>query len=236
MQNAGLRVAVASAVLTVGAFLASAASAQVLTFEGLKDQEEVLNFYDGGLGGSGSGPGPNFGVTFTPNSLAIIEQDQGGSGNFKGEPSPKTILFFLTGAAATMNVPGGFSTGFSFFYSAASTPGVITVWSGPDETGTILATLNLPVTGNGSGKPGCGTNTFCPFTPIGVTFAGVAHSIDFGGTVNQIGFDNITLGSSTPGGMADLTVPTLDTWAFVTLAGLLAIAGIAAIRRRQRNG
>jgi hypothetical protein len=236
MKKNGFRLAVASAMLAVGTFLASTVSAQVLNFEGLKDQEEVLNYYDGGMGGSGSGPGPNFGVTFTPNSLSIIEADLGGTGNFKGEPTPKTILFFLTGAAATMNVPGGFSTGFSFFYSAASQPGVIKVWSGPDETGTLLATLNLPATGDGSGKPACNGKTFCPFSPIGVSFAGVAHSVDFGGTVNQIGFDNITLGSSTPAGAPDLTVPTLDTWAFVTLAALLAIAGFVALRRRQLRG
>ncbi|HTQ79133.1 MAG TPA: hypothetical protein VMM92_03995, partial [Thermoanaerobaculia bacterium] len=34
--------------------------------------------------------------------------------------------------------------------------------------------------------------------PIGVSFSGVARSVDFGGTANQIGFDNITFGSQTP--------------------------------------
>ncbi len=233
MQSGGLRVAVASAALAIGAFWVSAASAQVLTFEGLKDNEPVNAFYNGGLGGAGSGPGPNFGVTFTSNSMALIESDQGGSGNFKGEPSPKTTLYFVTGAAAEMNIPAGFSTGFSFFYSAAFNPGVIKVWSGPNATGTLLATLDLPVTGDGSSKPGCDAKQFCPFVPIGVSFTGVAQSVDFGGTVNQIGFDNITIGSSSPAGAADLSVPTLDTWAFVILTGLLAIAGFAAIRRRR---
>ena len=58
MQDRRFKVAIASVVLAVGTFLASAAFAQVLTFEGLKDTEAVANFYNGGLGGSGSGPQP----------------------------------------------------------------------------------------------------------------------------------------------------------------------------------
>jgi hypothetical protein len=239
MKSNGMKVSIASAALAVGIFFAGAVFAQVLDFEGLKDQEAVLNYYSGGLGGGGSGPGPNFGITFTPNSMAIIESDFGGSGNFKGEPSPKTILFFLSGPAATMNVPAGFSTGFSFFYSAASSPGVIRVWSGLNATGVLLATLNLPATGSGAAIPACNAKTFCPFFPFGVTFSGVAQSVDFGGTINQIGFDQVTLGSSNPGGGGNgppSTIPTLNEWAVLTLIGLLAIAGLFAIRRGQALG
>jgi hypothetical protein len=236
MQDRRFKVAIASVVLAVGTFLASAAFAQVLTFEGLKDTEAVANFYNGGLGGSGSGPGPNFGITFTPNSMALIEEDSGGSGNFHGEPTPKTGLFFLTGAAATMNVPGGFTTGFSFFYSAANSPGVINVWSGPNATGTLLATLNLPTTGNGGSSAACDFRNFCPFKSIGVPFSGTAQSVDFGGTVNQIVFDNITVGSVTAGGSMSTVVPTLSNWGFLILVTLLAIAGVVVMRRRQSRG
>jgi hypothetical protein len=41
-------------------------------------------------------------------------------------------------------------------------------------------------------------HNFCPFEPIGVSFSGTAESVDFGGTVNQIVFDNITIGASVP--------------------------------------
>jgi hypothetical protein len=178
--------------------LASGAAA-VLDFEGLADNEPVGAFYNGGEGGLGSGPGANLGVEFSSNALALVDEDapgRDGSGNFGGEPSPDTALFFLTGTAATMTVSAGFTDGFSFFYSATSLPGTIVVHSGPAGTGEVLATLALGLTpSNGAPDP---TGTFSPFVARGVSFDGVAHSVDFGGTINRIGFDNITFGSATP--------------------------------------
>src|SRR6266567_1103633 len=226
MQTRTLKGVIAGTMVAFGMWLAGAASAQVLTFEGLKDQEPVLNFYNGGLGGSGSGPGPSYGITFVANSLALIEADQGGSGNFKLEPSPKTIVFFLTGSDI-MNIPAGFQTGFSFYYTAAFQPGIVNVWSGLNATGTLLASVTLPVTGNGAGALGCNGHNFCPFVPKGVAFSGTALSVDFGGTANQIGFDNITLGSTTPGG----SIPTLNEWTVMLLALLVAIIGGAMLLR-----
>jgi hypothetical protein len=182
-------------VLVLAGCLSTAASATVvLNFEGLLSDEPIDSFYNGGLGGFGSGPGPSFGITFTSNSLAL------NSGNYAGEPSPPGILFFLTGAAATMNVPAGFTTGFSFFYSAAFFPGHIKVWSGTGGTGTLLADVVLPTTPNGGSNPACGFRNFCPFEPFGIAFAGTAKSVDFGGSENQVAFDDGTVGSVTPGG------------------------------------
>lgn len=164
----------------------------VLTFEGLGDLNSVGDYYNGGAGG-------NLGISFSPNALSIVDEDAGGSGNFGGEPSPSTTLFFLEGGAATMNVAAGFDTGFSFFYSAINQPGTVVVYSGLDATGDVLATLELPLTPfNGAPDP---TGQFSPFVAFGVSFDGIARSVDFGGTVNQIGFDNITLGSEIPGGV-----------------------------------
>ena len=58
-------------------FSLSAKASIVLTFEGLKNSEPVNNFYNGGFGGDGSGPGPNFGVSWS-NAQAFIEDEAGG--------------------------------------------------------------------------------------------------------------------------------------------------------------
>ena len=199
----------------------ASANATVLTFEGLQCEEPVANFYNGGFGGNGSGPGPNYGITFTANSLALqdyIHCPQFGS-NIGNLPSPYTGLFFLSGGAATMNVPAGFNTGFSFYYAAPNHTGVINVWSGLDDTGSLLATLDLPLTGGCNNTP-----VYCIWDPIGVSFAGTAESVDFGGTANYIVFDNVTLGSNTPGTPEPATLTLFGS-------GLLGLGGL--LRRRK---
>ena len=188
---------VLSVLLSACAMPAFAQSTATLTFEGLADFETVSQFYNGGTGGNGSGPGTNYGVSFSSNSLALIDSDAGGGGNFGGEPSPDTVMFFLSGTAV-MNVNAGFTTGFSFYYAAVNVPAMVTVYDGPNATGNVLATLALPMTpNNGAPDP---TGGFSPLLPIGIAFSGTARSVDFGGSVNQVVFDNITLGASTPGG------------------------------------
>lgn len=154
-------VGILALVLLVGVVAAQAGTI-VLTFEGLKDEETVLNYYNGGFGGSGSGPGPNYGITFGSDSLALISGEFGGSGNFSGAPSMPTVLFFLTGPGDIMNVPAGFTTGFSFFYSAINAPGVVNVYSGLDGTGTLLASLNLSTTPSEPGTRDVHTVRFAP--------------------------------------------------------------------------
>jgi len=187
------------AVLAAILFLPVAAVAQsttyTLTFEGLQDNEPILNYYNGGLGGNGSGPGPNYGIVFGSGALAIISTLDGGSGNFEFNPSGDTIAYFLSGGGLVMNVPAGFTTGFSFYYAAVQQPGTVTVYDGANASGNILATVTLPVNGSmcqGSNEP------YSCWSPIGVSFSGVAQSVNFGGADNGIGFDNITIGSQTP--------------------------------------
>ena len=45
----------------------------VLDFEGLQNNEKVENFYNGGTGSEGSTKGYNYNVTFSGNTLAIID-------------------------------------------------------------------------------------------------------------------------------------------------------------------
>lgn len=218
MFHRTLKATAAAALLAVS----GVASAAVITldFEGLKNGEAVQNFYNGGTGSQGSS-GTNYGVNFTSATLALIDSDAGGTGNFANEPSASTIMFFLGGATPILNFAAGFDTGFSFFYTSA-TAATVTVWSGLDGTGDLLGSITVNAQFN-QGCSGDPNGAFCNWTAAGVAFSGVARSINFGGTADQTGYDNITFGSATPG------VPEPGSLA---LAGL-ALLGLAASRRRK---
>jgi hypothetical protein len=216
-----------AALLMLGLVLPVRLSADVvvLTFEGLQDQEQVLGFYNGGTGSLGSGPGPAYGITFGDSALALIDADNGGSGNFANEPSPDTIAFFLSGGNLVMNVLAGFDTGFSFFYTSAAV-GSITVYDALGGTGNILGSVPLGINWQNNGCTGDPSGDYCNWDPVGVAFGGTAYSVSFAGGVNQTGFDNISLGTETPVG----TVPEPAT---LLLLGT-ALLGAGALFRRKR--
>jgi PKD repeat protein len=165
----------------------------LIDFEGISDNEPVGDAY------------AHCGVYFGASAIGVVDEDYCepfwpfcGSGNFANEPSPNTTITWLDASAdaLTMNVPGGMTAGFSFFYSAIGLKGFIRVYSGLNRTGQVLAHLDLPITPRlGAGDP---TGDYDNWQRIGVTFSGVARSVDFGGTANKIGFDNITIGSPVP--------------------------------------
>ncbi len=215
-----MKTGIASLALATMLALAPAARAladvHVLTFEGLGDEDSVGNYYNGGTSSQGFGPGPNYGITFGADSLSLISADSGGNGNFSNAPSGDTVLFFLSGPGDVMDVSAGFTTGFSFYYAANGNVGTgsVSVYSGVDGTGDLLATLTLP------GTP----NPYTEWDAIGVNFDGTAKSVIFSGAANYIGFDNITLGSATAG------APEPGTWALMFMG--VGVAG-AALRRRR---
>jgi hypothetical protein len=213
------KLAVIAMLTALGSYSASAAVI-TMTFEGLGDMEPINDFYNGGTGGFGSS-GVNYGVSFTSDSLAIIAGDSGGTGNFTGAmaPSPDTLAFFLSGAGDTMNVAAGFDTGFSFFYTSPFFAGSVYVYSGLNGTGTLLASLSLGTTTDTSGTTG---HPYDDWSPTGVTFSGTAQSAVFSGVANYIGFDNITIGSETPGG-----VPDAGATASLLGLGLLGLVGFS---------
>jgi hypothetical protein len=138
-----------------------------------------------------------------------------------------------------VNVARGFGTGLSLYYfpykfdytydDAGSS---LTVYSGLDGTGAVLATLPLP------------TPEFwwLPRTwqTVGTTFAGTARSIRFTHVGGLLIFDDVTLGSVTPGGHGHDTTPTQTAPEPASLAlvgtglGALGAAGRATARRRSR--
>ena len=218
--------------------LLSAASASafagpiVLNLSGLGDEEPILNYFNGGLGGNLSGPGPADGIVFSSNSLALISTSQGGKGNFDNNPSGGPIAFFLSGAADTMNVAAGFTTGFSFFYSSTEV-GSVTLWSGLNGTGTELADIALNANSPGPGCPaGNSAILICQWDPVGVTFSGTAESVNFGGSANQIAFDEITIGSETAGGSPVVPEPSS---LLLLGTGLVAFAGNLRRRRGRKS-
>jgi len=226
-----LRKAVALGIAAAAFCAAPAWSAVVvLNFAGLNGnaQERPLNFYNGGTGslGSAGGAALNYGISFGNDALSCSGQP-GGACNTSAIPGGPgaNALFFLTGPGAVMNVAAGFTTGFSFFYSAINLPGIVSVYDGLNGTGTLLATLNLPVTSSTPGFNGCApVGSFCPYFAAGVSFAGNAKSVNFSGTADQVAFGAITLGSATPGG----TIPEPTS---VTLVGLSLLAAAGARRR-----
>lgn len=193
----------------------SNAAVVVLNFEGIANSTAVGNFYNGGAG-------TNYGIQFSPATLALVDSDAGGTGNFANEPSANTIMFFLNANNAILNIAAGFDTGFSFFYTS-SVAATVNVYSGLNATGTLLGSLNLNAqhTQNCSGDP---SGTFCNWTAVGVNFSGIAQSIDFGGTASQVGFDDITFGTSRAGGENPVPLPAT--------AGLLALGLLGLARRR----
>jgi hypothetical protein len=208
------KMAIAGVVSAIALTLtASPANALVLTFEGLGDEVSVGNYYNGGAGG-------NDGISFGSDSLSIIASSAGGSGNFSGNPSGDTVLFFLSGPGDVMDVAGGFNTGFSFFYAdQVGFTGSVSVYSGLDGTGTQLATLSLPST----------PNPYTVWDNVGVSFAGTAESVVFSGSANYIAFDDVTLGSA----VADpSSVPDSGSFATDMVAGLALVGAAIAMNKK----
>jgi len=229
MNGAKIKLIAGIALVIAATALTATAGVIDLTFEGVapypwdSSSTYVQNFYNGGTDSAGYS-GPNYGISFPANALAIClnsltvvcsNTSRGGLGD---PSSQQGALFFLSGSSTFLDDPAGFTTGFSFNYTAINEGGSIQVYSGLDGTGSLLATLTLPTTPSDC-APGYDAG-FCPFYPIGVTFAGTAESINFGGTANQIVFDDITFGSSTPGATPEPTTLVL-LGSFLGLGGLL---------------
>ena len=193
-----------------------------MNFAGLQDEELVNDYYNGGTGSLGSGPGANYGASFV--NATVLNENDNNIGGLVGSPN---AISFLSGTSMTMNVAAGFSTGLGFIYSAPYFGGAAEIWSGQNDTGTLLATISLAVTPDGASMSGCNGADYCPYVDAGAGFAGVAQSVEFTGTPGFIFFDDITLGSATP----LILVPESSTLGLFAV-GLLGL-GFAVARRRK---
>lgn len=207
----------AIAALVAGAALASGnAMAQSITldFEGAAGYvNPILDFYNGGVDSLGQA-GTNYGVSFTADAVALSNDELGPY--FSNAPSPITAMFAL-GDNAFMNVAAGFVGGLSFQYSSSvSVLDAVKIYSGPDGTGTLLASASL----FGNAAIGCADTSFCRFDLTSVMFAGVAQSVSFAGGNPNVLFDDVTI----------TAVPEPGTYSLL-LAGL-GVLGFLASRRR----
>ena len=98
--------------------------------------EDVLNYYNGGFGSLGTGPGPSFGVIFAPGWIA-------GPPDVYGSPGGKSAAISGTGI---MNVPAGWSGAVSFYYFGA--PLAVDFYDQQNGLGALVGTLNLPPEGS----------------------------------------------------------------------------------------
>lgn len=168
----------------------------VATFGGLKNLEFVNDFYNGGMGSLGSGPGKDFPLQFTSNAQAIVQAAKHGSGNFINNPGGYPVLFFQTGTNVVVNAPNGIPVSMWFFYSTLQ-PATATIYSGQNATGTILASITLT-----PNNTGCTGYKLCVWSPAGVPLTTPAGSIRFSGTANNLAIGTIHLGQKMPSVMA----------------------------------
>jgi len=202
----------------------------VLSMQGLQCAEPVESFYNGSSGGFGSTEGPNDRVTFP--TLALAEGDATTScpgSNFLNEPLAPDALISLFGNF-TMNDTDGITSGLSFYYSSngAFTGPTIDSYSWLNGTSTLLASMNPNV----ALTPFCTTTEqFCVWQADGATFSGTAESVVFK-NVDYTAFDDLTLGSSTPGGVT--TTPPVNT-APEPSSLLLCAAGLVGLLSFSRK-
>ena len=164
----------------------------IASFGGLKNLEFINDFYNGGTGSLGSGPGKDLQLTFPGNAQAIVSGAKGGSGNFTGNPGGTPVMFFQTGKDVVVDINAGVTTGLWFSYSALQ-PGTFTLYDGAHGTGNILASISLT-----PNNVGCTGYKMCVWSPVGVPLTTTAHSMRFSGTANFLAIGAIHFGVKLP--------------------------------------
>ncbi len=202
----------AATALALPLFAAAPAFATVITldFETVGSFASIDTYYAGGTDSDGN-VGPALGVTFGLDVLGL--QNDAAGPYFSNAPSPLGVMT-VVGAASTMNVEGGFRS-MSFFYSSAdAVADAVEIWSGPDGTGALLASLSLSANAQASG---CSDSPFCNFDRLSAALGTRAYSVTFANASNVAAFDDVAL---------DLPEPT------TALLVALGLAGAALGRRR----
>lgn len=201
-----------------------------LTFEGIGNFESVSGFYNGDTSSLGI-IGPTYGIQFNDAMVSLIDMDNGGSGNFANEPSDSTALGFYysdyyVDTSLAINVPYGFQTGFSAYYSVYAYPLTISIYDGENGTGNLLATVNLLPNAhyNCSGDP---SGYYCNWDYVSIPFNGTAKSVVFSGKILFSVFDNLAFDSINPAP----SVP-VSTWAILISLFLIVVYMLFIYQKR----
>jgi len=101
-----------------------------LSFNALEVGEDVLGFYAGGSGSLGSGPGPDFGIMFSPGMIASPP-------DVLDEPSGKSVE---PAVGLIMDVRAGYEGTVSFYHYGL--PGSVRFFNGPGGTGQEVFILS----------------------------------------------------------------------------------------------
>jgi hypothetical protein len=198
--------------VVAGFFAAPALAAPItLDFEGTSSFASIANYYNGGTDTNGAS-GVNHGASFGLDALAY--QNDAVSHNISNNPSGSSVMF-ATGPDAALNVADGFFSSVSFYYSSTAAT-TVSLFSGLNGTGDLIGTISLSANAQ---QNGCSDSPFCFWSLASLTFNGVAHSIQFGDTAGNTGFDDV---SFTP-----VPAPAAG-WLLMSGAGLMA-----AWRRRK---
>lgn len=223
------KIAVACAI--AASFVAGSAAAGPVTldFEGIGEFAAIADYYNGGAAADGA-RGPNYGISFSSDSVVLIDSEAGGSGTIGGMPSGVAVATFFDGGAAIMNVAAGFDTRLAFHY-AAGEPAFVNVFDDLGGAGNLLASLDL-----GVNVAHCmdGNNLFCQFSLVELLFSGTARSVVFGGPNAWLTVDDVTIGIADSEPPAEVPEPATLALAALGLAGLAASrrgAGRAGKRR-----
>lgn len=233
MKRAGLGAAL---VCGLGFAAVAGATSVTMTFDelqmnGIAGGQYVDQYYNGGCGTAFNGGavtcgGPDWGVVWSGAAVA-----KGGPTLTNMPSSPNAIIPSVplgtigTDPRMIMNVADGFTSGFSFYYSSRNNQAFVTLYDGLGGTGNMLATTTLastPIACNG------GAGLFHCWNFIdSLTFSGTARSAVFGGSFNNVAYDNVSFDLNPAG----TSVPEPAALGLFGLGALLI--GLAAGLRRR---
>ncbi|HEU0154518.1 MAG TPA: hypothetical protein VFQ82_00495 [Stellaceae bacterium] len=231
-------------VLTAGA----QAAAVTLDFDEVSGLGTILdNFYNGGKDEIGEGPGPNFGITFRPNSRTIpLSSAFVTCADFACTPGNNVLKVFAgspaTSPGVTVHVAGGFRDIVEFDARMRPFTGLDVFVSDPSISGPIVHQSIFNTTDDAA----CETSIDnCPFVHYRIDFSDtgffppdiLAHDLTFGtflerdtADIDNLHFSDLTLPPEPP----PTVVPEPASW--IAMPSSLGLLGLALRLRRPRSG